>query len=140
MIIYFDTSSFVKLYVEEAGSDSVRELKASGDLAASSVVLYIELRAALARMLSSRLDQPSYLRSLRRFESDWPYVATVPLDDPLVSLAAEVAERHLLRALDAIHLASALTLSRREDVVVSAWDRSLLDAAAAEGIRVVPVQ
>jgi predicted nucleic acid-binding protein len=137
LIVYFDTSSFIKLYVEEVGSDAVRELKTSGELAASSVVLYVELRAALARMLSSRLDQASYLRSLRRFESDWPYVATVPLDDPLVSFAAELAERHRLRALDAIHLASAATLSRQEDVVVSAWDRSLLDAAVAEGIRVV---
>jgi uncharacterized protein len=136
LIIYFDTSSFIKLYVEEDGSDSVRELRASEQLAASSVILFVELRSALARMLSSRLDEQSYLRAVRRFESDWPYVGNVPLDDVLVRLAAELAERNRLRALDAIHLASALTLSRHEEVLLSAWDRPLLDAAVAEGIRV----
>lgn len=140
MITYFDTSSFIKLYVEEEGSDSVRELRTSGGPAASSVILYVELRAALARMLSARLDQAAYRRAQRRFESDWPYVASVPLDDSVVALAAEVAERHLLRALDAIHLASAMTLSRREDTIVSAWDRSLLDAATAEGMRIAGLE
>ena len=124
MIIYFDTSSFIKLYVEEDGSASVRELRASEDLAASSVILLIELRSALARMLNSRLDEQSYLRAKRRFESDWPYVGNVPLDDVIISLAAELAERHRLRALDAIHLASALTLSRGEEVVLVLMGRT----------------
>jgi predicted nucleic acid-binding protein len=64
----------------------------------------------------------------------------VPATGVVVEQAAELAERHFLKALDAIHIASALALSRRgEELVLSSWDRPLLDAAVAEGIRVISV-
>lgn len=139
MIFYFDTSSLIKLYVEEEGSEAVRELLAAADLGASSVVLYVEMRAALARIYqSARLDTASYRKALKSFETDWSNLATVSLTDPILRLAADLAERHLLKALDAIHLASALSLSRHQPLTVSAWDRPLLDAAIAEGLPTVP--
>jgi hypothetical protein len=141
LIVYFDTSSFVKLYVDEEGSAACRELMASAELAASSWLLFVEMRGALARMYrDSRIDATYHQGALARFSDDWSSAVRIPVTESILRTAAEVAERHLLKALDAIHLASALTLSRREDVVLSAWDRPLLDAAAAEGIRVGPVQ
>jgi len=140
MIFYFDTSSFIKLYVEEEGSNQVRELVASADLGVSSVVLYVEMRAALARIYrSARLDTASYRKALRSFEADWSNLATVALTDPVLRLAADLAERYLLKALDAIHLASALSLSQHRPVTVSAWDRPLLDAAIAQGLPIIPL-
>ena len=141
MIVYFDTSSFVKLYVDEEGSAASRELMASSELAASSWLLFVEMRGALARMYrDSRIDTTYHQGALARFGDDWSSAVRIPVTESILRTAAEMAERHLLKALDAIHLASALTLSRREDVVLSAWDRPLLDAAMAEGIRVIPVQ
>ncbi len=140
MILYFDTSSIIKLYVEEEGSEQARELMASADLGVSSVVAYVEMRAALARIYrSARINVASYHEALRSFDSDWTKLASVALTDSLVGLAADLAERHLLKALDAIHLASALSLSQRQPVMLSAWDRQLLDAASAEGLQTAPI-
>lgn len=50
MTVYLDTSSMVKLYVAEAGSDIVRRLVAESAVVATSVVAYPEMRATLARL------------------------------------------------------------------------------------------
>ena len=142
MTVYFDTSSFIKLYVEEDGSEAVHELIASGEEPASSEVLRVELRGALARIhRASNIDPTGHTMALQKFEADWRNVVKMAVSDTILELAAELAERHFLRALDAIHLASALTLDRRQEgeLVLSSWDGSLLDAAVAEGIRVVSV-
>ena len=49
MTVYLDTSSLVKLFLEESGSDQVRALVADATAIATSVVAYAETRAALAR-------------------------------------------------------------------------------------------
>ena len=49
MILYLDTSSLVKLYVEEGGSEEVRRDIHQASLVATSCVAYAEARAALAR-------------------------------------------------------------------------------------------
>ena len=139
MILYLDTSSFIKLYVEEEGSEQVRRMAASAELASSSVVAYVEMRAALARIYqSTRLDAASYQKALRTFEADWPSLATVALTEPVLRLSGELAERHLLKALDAIHLASAVTLQQDsgDPVGFSGWDARLKAAAASEGLTV----
>jgi predicted nucleic acid-binding protein len=55
----------------------------------------------------------------------------------LVRTAGELAERHGLRAADAIHLASAIRTREAGTVFVS-FDHRLREAAAAEGFAVLP--
>ncbi len=50
MTVYLDTSSLVKLYVTEAGTDVVEQLVGDASVVATSVVAYAETRAALARL------------------------------------------------------------------------------------------
>ena len=103
----------MKLYVDEEGSSSARELMASADTAASSWLMFVEMRGALARMSrGARIDASYHAAALANFESDWSRAVRIPVTEPILRSAAEVAERHVLRSLDAIHLASALTLSR----------------------------
>ena len=59
------------------------------------------------------------------------------IDEALVRTAGELAERHRLRAADAMHLASAMRVRDAGTVFVS-FDRRLRDAAAAEGFDVLP--
>ena len=47
-IVYFDSSAFVKLVVEEEGSDLAAALWDGCDVAVSSRLAYPEVRAALA--------------------------------------------------------------------------------------------
>ena len=50
MTVYLDTSSLVKLYVTEAGSDVIHKLVGEADVVATSVAAYPETRAAFARL------------------------------------------------------------------------------------------
>ena len=50
MTLYVDTSSLVKLYVTEAGSEVVRQLVSDATVVATSVVAYAETRAALGTL------------------------------------------------------------------------------------------
>ncbi len=140
MIVYFDTSSAIKRYVEEDGSAAVRELIRTAEALASSALLHVELRAALARMLkSARIMASEHEAAKSNIERDWMNLVSIPVNEPVLTLAAELAERRFLKSLDAIHLASALTLHQREEVAMSSWDRALLDAAEAEGMQVVEI-
>jgi len=47
--LYLDTSSLVKLYIAEPGSELVRELVNQAVVVTTSVIAYTETRAALAR-------------------------------------------------------------------------------------------
>jgi predicted nucleic acid-binding protein len=60
----------------------------------------------------------------------------VELTESIALGAAHFTTRHALRALDAIHLASASALG--EDVVVATWDDELRRAAAEAGLAVAP--
>ena len=48
MILYLDTSAFLKLYLEESRSDAVRGLVARAAAIYTHLIAYAEMRAALA--------------------------------------------------------------------------------------------
>ena len=48
MIIYFDTSSLVKLYVEETDSEKIRDFADNASIISTSKIAYAEARAAFA--------------------------------------------------------------------------------------------
>ena len=133
MILYLDTSSLVKLYVEEAGSDAVRRLVAGASRIAVSVVAYPEARSAFARRHRERALTRADLRSVgAAFERDWSRIVRLAVTEDVYRAAAVLAERHALRALDSLHLASFLSLRRRlprRGTAFSAFDRRLSRAA-----------
>jgi uncharacterized protein len=136
----FDTSALFKLLVLE--SDSAGAVAAWNSAAdpAASVIGYVELRAALARAHhAGRVPSGRYADVHLRMEEAWREVTRVYLDDAVVVAAGRLAERHALTALDAIHLASALSLREPgEDVALVTFDRRLAEAALAEGLTVLP--
>ena len=75
--------------------------------------------------------------ALIELEGRWSSLATIEVDEMIARGAGLLAGRDALRALDAIHLASALRLEDPELVVVS-WDERLRRAALDEGIAVAP--
>lgn len=135
---YFDASALVKWYVEEDGSDRVRQLMASGPLATSRVS-EVEVASAVAR----RCREGSFPVS----ERDRVFAA-LPLDLAamfIVELTAEITARcfallarHRLRAGDSVQLASSLDLREQvgSPVEFVAFDDRLLGAARAEGLQI----
>lgn len=138
MVVYLDTSSLVKLYVEEEDSPKVAELVRSSKATATSLIAYTEGRAAFARRFRENAFTPGeyeYLVSV--FDKDWDNYLVVRVTRELVRLGGELAEKHALRAIDAIHLSSAVTLQQQlsAPIVFSSSDRRLQGASKLEDLK-----
>jgi predicted nucleic acid-binding protein len=140
VILYLDTNSLIKLYVPEVESPAVKRLLEAAEVIATSRIAYAEARAGLARKRRERgVTAADYRTILQDFDQDWESYFIVDVSDALVKLAGLFAERHALRGFDAIHLASAIIISKQGDrpVRFSCFDARLSRAARREGLTTV---
>ena len=126
-LAYLDTSAYVKLPLEEAGHEELRQEFSRWDGYVSSMLLGAEAIRACARK-SSRGAQDARLW----LES----VALLPLDDSVLDIATSLSPP-TLRTLDALHVATALSV-RDELGAFFTFDRRLAEAAAVHGLPVFP--
>lgn len=126
-MVYLDSSAIVKLVVDEPESAVLRRELASRPEWTSSALAQVEVVRALRRAHVA----PAALRYAAEMLDR---IALVAVDDGVLEAAA-TAEPAALRSLDAIHLATAASLSGLEAVV--AYDRRLVDAALAAGLSVL---
>jgi predicted nucleic acid-binding protein len=137
LIAYVDTSSLIKLYVDEAGADTVRNLVREASIVATSAATNVEMRASLAAWRRDRRLTPSAYTSTRKaFVSDWEGIVVIEVSADVIRTAGDLAERHQLRTLDAIHLASFVQILERaetEEVRFSSFDDRLNRAARRLG-------
>lgn len=112
MILYLDTSSIVKLYVEEEGSDSVRLLVEEASLVTTTVVAYPEARSAFARLHREgcTTDQ-QHDRMKADLDRDWLSFLTLNVTERIWRDAGQLAETYALRGFDSLHLASYLAMA-----------------------------
>lgn len=139
MILYLDTSSLVKLYIEEEGSRMVKRQVSEAEAVATSNVAYAEARAAFARKHRERgLSEEEYRHVVDDFRGEWGAYLVIDVSEAVIALAGDLAERHDLRGFDAIHLASALVLrdKMQSSVAFSCADERLQAAAEAEGLSI----
>lgn len=122
-IAYLDSSAYVKLVLGEPESTALREELAGWHARVSSRLLIVESLRACSRY---------GLAFAARAHSGLADVALLPMDDELLHAAAHL-QLPGLRTLDAIHLASALSIRNRLGVVFC-YDARLADAAAAAGL------
>ena len=137
MRLYLDTSAVVKLYVDEAGSSMVRQWVDDADTVATSIIAFVEARAAFARRhREKRISSAAHARLVRDFAADWDRYLVLEATQTLMRLAGRLAATHALRAYDAIHLASAKILREKlaEPVFFASWDARLTVAARKEGL------
>jgi hypothetical protein len=124
-MIYIDTSAMLKLVHPEPESGALRAWLAShpGDLV-SSALIRTEARRALLR------NDPGALPGLPAILS---VIAQIPVTETVLDSAAMFPDL-LLRSLDAIHLASAQSITAVTAVL--AYDKHLIDAARNTGLTV----
>jgi hypothetical protein len=139
VIAYFDTSAFVKLLIAEPGSAEVGRIWDAASRAASSILLYPEGRAALAKARRDRrLSQSALRAAVADFDALWAGVERILATVPLVRRAGALAHEYGLRGYDAVHLASVETIAS-EDVALVAADESLCAAARLLGLAVAQI-
>ncbi len=138
MWAYFDTSALVKRYVDEAGRRDVLRLLRRHEVA-TSAIMPVELRSALRRRVTEgTLDEERVPEILKRVAAERGFWALIDVGSEVLATAETLVAEQPLRALDAIHVASAQFLAGRiavpELVFVSA-DARQTAAAAAVGMR-----
>ena len=137
MTLYLDTSSLMKLYVDESDGDRIQALVGAADVVVTSALAYSEARATLARRRRERLMTASEAASARdRLDADWARFVVVACGHELARAAGHLADRHGLRGADAVHLASFEDLLARcpdDDIRFSSADARLNRAAKRLG-------
>jgi hypothetical protein len=136
---YFDASVLVKRYVDEPGRRNALRLLRRHEVVTSAIVP-IELRSALRRRVAEgTLDEEHVPEILKRVSTDRGFWALIDVSSDVLASAETLVATHPLRALDAIHVASAQLFAGRiavpELVFVSA-DARQTAAAAAIGMTV----
>jgi predicted nucleic acid-binding protein len=127
-VIYLDASAIVKLIVEETETPALMSYLEVHREATSSVLTEVEVERALRRAVAV----PATL--VARGHAVLARIPMVTLDAQVLRLAAQIGPPSL-RTLDALHLATAMSLGLDLTALVS-YDQRLLDAAAAHGVRV----
>jgi uncharacterized protein len=84
-----------------------------------------------------RIDTQSHQTAVRDLKGACSAMRLVGIDWELALAGGDIAERYTLRGYDAVHLATALSISPT-DVAVVTWDHDLARAAVAAGRAVVP--
>jgi uncharacterized protein len=136
--VYFETSAFFKLIIEEDGSADALELWDAAHRVTGSRVTYPEARAALASAARAGRITPSEVRWVRsRLETRWEQFEIVEIDEEIARAAGDLAEDHALRGFDSVHLASAVALAD-DSMILATWDADLRRAAVDFGLRAAP--
>jgi predicted nucleic acid-binding protein len=129
VVVYLDSSALVKLVLPEPETSALLDALDDAELLVSSIVAAVEVPRA-ARRLADRhglVDE--------RAEDVIDSVELLWLDTGIVSAASRLSPVHL-RSLDAIHLASGLSLGGDLTSFV-AYDRRLLEAAREQALPVL---
>jgi len=129
-LFYADASALVKLVRDEAESDALRVYLEGADLVSSELTL-AEVPRAVRRAAALDSEMPLDLL-LDRTGQLLDAVALAPLDRALLAGAGALAEP-ALRALDAIHVATAVDLHPIDAFVT--YDERQAAAARLAGLR-----
>jgi uncharacterized protein len=134
LIVYFDTSALVPLLIDEATTEAAREAWTAADRVVATPLVYVEAHAGLAQARRlGRIDRAQLRTGLAALESIDERLDHVGITTDVLRLAGSLTEVHALRAYDAVHLASALTLDDSE-VIFATGDRRLASAAREAGL------
>jgi predicted nucleic acid-binding protein len=135
LILYLDTSAFIKLYVNEPGADVIRAAVTGADQVHAHWIAYSEMRSALARL--HRMGRQSVEQCKREFENDWELVSAIMPDERMLRRSGDLAERFGLRGYDSVHLAAAesLRVDQGTDFLrFASFDRILNQSAQEIGL------
>lgn len=141
-IAYVDTSVLVKHYVESEESSAYASELIVDHRVYVSVIAQVELFSALARKLQMKeIPAEDAKRVKNAFLSDCKRMGFIEVSDGVIKEAQNLVFKSSIKTLDAIHLASSITL---RDIIDTSLpfitaDKKLASAAKSEGFEVIGV-
>lgn len=134
MLVFFDTSAFVKRYVDEPGTDKVLEWCDKATEIGLSGIALPEIVSAFCRLRrEARITDEQYRQLKSLLLADIEDAALCDLAPAVLAQAISSLENNVLRGMDAIHIGSAVIL--KADVFVSA-DKRQCEASVHAGLLV----
>jgi len=141
MKIFLDTSSLIKLYHYETGTDYLDSLFEKFDITEIflSELSKIEFSSAVMKKVRTKdLRLEDAISLIESFENDFGNYSFIKIDSKIVDSSKELIYKYGakgLRALDSIQLASMLELKDEIDFILTT-DKLLENLATIEGIEV----
>ncbi len=134
MRVFFDTSAYVKRFVEEVGSDKADEITQKATEIGLSILCFPEMMSALNRkQRTGFLNENDYLTLKTDIVEDIEDAELINLSPGVLAKATGLLEKHVLRSLDALHIACAFEW--QADLFVSSDERQL-EAALDSGLMI----
>ena len=138
MRVLFDTSSFVKRFVEEVGSEEADNTCQNATELGLSIICFPEIISALSRKLREKnITKEDYLELKFEVSKDIEDADIINITPTVLEKVILLLEENTLRSLDAIHIASALEWEA--ELFVSSDKRQVL-AAKNAGLNVKFIQ
>ncbi len=133
------TLAFLKRYLKESGAAEARQILRRYRVV-SSAIAPVETISALGRREAGDLADADVQLILRRLKKDRSYWELVDPTAEVLDRAEDVIQRVGVRTLDAVHLASAVTIQatigRRRPILFITSDFRQREAAFGLGLRV----
>lgn len=125
MVTFIDTSSLVKKYVVEKGSEEMDVLLGEISEIVVAPIAWVEFNSAIFQAVrDKRIASRDSSRILSEAERDFRSYSVVVWDEALADKATEAVHRHSLATLDAIQMAAGV-LSKPDLFLTS--DRKLFE-------------
>ena len=107
MITYVDTSTILKLIIDESGSDQAEAIWDQASVLVAVRIGYVESRAALAAAKrNKRLTASQHDDAISHLDMLWAQVSIVEISVEVVDKAVRLTDDYGLRGYDAVHLAA----------------------------------
>jgi uncharacterized protein len=136
---YFDTSALLKRYVDERGAIHARRLIRRYRVLSSAIAPLEAVSALCRRQRAGELKTADFEAITLRLRADWDYWELVEIGSGVLDRAEGIIRQTGVRALDALHLASASmfqTEAEAEAPFVTGDDKQR-KAASSLGLRVL---
>jgi predicted nucleic acid-binding protein len=144
LTLYFiESSALAKLFVQEKGTEKLIALvePLAGNQKLVSTLSRIEVRSAIRRRERAGDLSPAFAAdALELLNAELDQTTEQPVNAVVIDAANQLIDRHPLRAMDSIQLASCCTIRAVigiSDIVFVSSDHALLAAAAAEGLQIL---
>jgi len=143
-VYFFDSSAIVKHYVQEAGTQWIRNLinpSAGNDFYLARITGVEVVSAITRRQRDGTMNVTDATLALTQFRMDFDSeYQVIEITPALLTRAMSLAETHALRAYDAVQLAAAsavndfCTAAGLPSLTLISADAALNSAATAEGL------
>lgn len=138
---YFDTSTWIKLYIHESGSEQARVLAKKHSIVSSAILLTESFSALRRKRDAMEIDAMMVERLTRLMKEDADLVQIVVASGAVLEKSEHIVLNSTARTLDAIHIASAMVFENgiEAPVLFITSDHNQFQAAQSQRLNAVLV-